>query len=107
MMTATVKRPPVSVSVSNPLPASLEMVADLIADYEATKEQKAKPLPVPKCLAGLLEAHSMTAADLGRLLELELSMGSKILNGTRQLTTAHIRRLARHFALPADYFLEA
>lgn len=46
------------------------------------------------------------AADLGRRLELEPSMGSKIVNGTRQLTTAHIRRLARHFALPADYFLE-
>jgi hypothetical protein len=26
--------------------------------------------------------------------------------GTRQLTMAHIRKLARHFALPADYFLE-
>lgn len=29
-----------------------------------------------------------------------------IADDTRQLTTAHIRRLARHFALPADYFLE-
>ena len=84
-----------------------EMVADLIADYEASTEKKTKPLPVTKRLAGLLGAHDMTAADLGRLLELEPSMGSKIVNGTRQLTTAHIRKLARHFALPAEYFLEA
>ena len=83
-----------------------EMVADLIADFEASTEKKTKPLPVTKRLAGLLQAHGMTAADLGRLLELEPSMGSKILNGTRQLTTAHICRLERHFALPADYFLE-
>jgi len=84
-----------------------EMVANLIADYEAGTEKKSKLLPVTKRLAGLLEAHGMTAADLGRLLELEPSMGSKIVNGTRQLTTTHIRKLARHFALPADYFLEA
>lgn len=83
-----------------------EMVANLIADYEAGTEKKSKSLPVTKRLAGLLEAQGMTAADLGRLLELEPSMGSKIVNGTRQLTTTHIRKLARHFALPADYFLE-
>ena len=83
-----------------------ELVADLITDYEASTEKKTKPLPVTKRLAGLLEAHGMTAADLGRLLELEPSMGSKIVNGARQLTTTHIRKLARHFALPANYFLE-
>lgn len=81
-----------------------ELVADLIGDYEASTEKKTKPLPVAVRLAGLLEAHAMKAADLGRLLE--PSMGSKIVNGTRQLTTTHIRKLARHFALPADYFLE-
>jgi antitoxin component HigA of HigAB toxin-antitoxin module len=32
-------------------------------------------------------------------------MGSKIINGTRQLTAAHIRKLSAHFALSADYFL--
>lgn len=84
-----------------------ELVADLIADFEARTEKKARPLPVTRRLAGLLEAHGMKAADLGRLLELEPSMGSKIMNGTRQLTTAHIRKLSRHFAMPVDYFLDA
>ena len=55
--------------------------------------------------AALLDAHGMKAADFGRLLELEPSMGSKLINGTRQLTAAHIRALAAHFALPAEYFL--
>jgi antitoxin component HigA of HigAB toxin-antitoxin module len=84
-----------------------KLVADLIADYEERTAPKRKPLPLARRLAGLLEAHGMTAADLGRLLDLEASMGSKIMNGTRQLTAAHIRKLAHHFALPADYFLEA
>lgn len=83
-----------------------EMVADLIADYEASTTKRAKRLPVSRRLSGLLDSQGMTAADLGRLLGLEASMGSKIINGTRQLTTAHIRKLARHFVLPADYFLE-
>ncbi len=83
------------------------LVTDLIADYEAQVEKKPKRLSIPQRLAGLLEAHGMTAADFGRLLELEPSMGSKILHGTRRLTTTHIRKLARHFALSADYFLEA
>ncbi len=82
-----------------------KLVADLIADYEDRAGPKRKPLPLARRLAGLLEAHGMTAADLGRLLDLEASMGSKIMNGSRQLTAAHIRKLARHFALPADYFL--
>jgi antitoxin component HigA of HigAB toxin-antitoxin module len=82
------------------------LVADLVAEWEdAHDRKKAAPLPLAQRLAGLLEAHSMTAADLGRLLELEASMGSKIINGTRQLTAAHIRKLSAHFALPADYFL--
>ncbi|MDH4453788.1 MAG: XRE family transcriptional regulator [Verrucomicrobiota bacterium] len=82
------------------------LVADLVAEWEdAHDRKKAAPLPLAQRLAGLLEAHGMTAADLGRLLELEASMGSKIINGTRQLTAAHIRKLSAHFALPADYFL--
>jgi antitoxin component HigA of HigAB toxin-antitoxin module len=83
-----------------------ELVANLISDYESGTKEKVKPLPVTKRLIGLLEAHAMKAADLGRLLELEPSMGSKIVNGTRHLTTAHIRKLVRHFALPAGFFID-
>jgi antitoxin component HigA of HigAB toxin-antitoxin module len=81
------------------------LVTDLIADYEDRTEKKAKPLPLTKRLAALLDAHAMTAADFGRLLGLEPSMGSKLINGTRQLTAAHIRALSEHFALSAEFFL--
>lgn len=81
------------------------LVADLIADYEDSIEKKSKPLPLAKRLGALLEAHDMRAADLGRLLDLEPSMGSKLINGTRQLTASHIRALSARFAMPAEYFL--
>jgi antitoxin component HigA of HigAB toxin-antitoxin module len=84
-----------------------ELTADLIADYEKKTEKKSSSLPLAKRLTGLMEAYGMKAADLGRLLELEASMGSKIVNGSRQLTATHIKKLARHFSLPADYFLES
>lgn len=83
-----------------------KLVADLIGDYEGRTAPKRKAISLARRLAGLLQAHGMSAADLGRLLDLEASMGSKIMNGTRQLTASHVRKLARHFALPADYFLE-
>lgn len=81
------------------------LVADLVAEWEDAHTKKSPPLPLAKRLSGLLESHEMSAADLGRLLDLEASMGSKIINGTRQLTAAHIRKLSAHFALPAEYFL--
>jgi HTH-type transcriptional regulator / antitoxin HigA len=81
------------------------LVTDLVADYEAATEKKPKPLPLAKRLSALLEAHQMTAADFARLLELEPSMGSKLIKGTRQLTASHIRKLAEHFSLPAEFFL--
>ena len=82
------------------------LATDLVAEWEEARDRKKTvPLALAERLAGLLEAHGMTAADLGRLLELEASMGSKIINGRRQLTAAHIRKLSAHFALPAEYFL--
>ena len=81
------------------------LVADLVAQYEDRTAKQSPALPLAKRLAGLLEAHSMAAADLARLLGLDASMGSKIINGTRQLTAAHVRALSEHFALSADYFL--
>jgi HTH-type transcriptional regulator / antitoxin HigA len=82
------------------------LATGLIADYEDSTEAAAEALPLAKRMSALLDAHGLTATDFARLLGLEPSMGSKLLHGTRQLTSAHIRVLAQHFALPADYFLQ-
>tara|TARA_R110002049_G_scaffold261703_2_gene437770 strand:- start:31 stop:480 length:450 start_codon:yes stop_codon:yes gene_type:complete len=85
-----------------------QLVTSLVGDYEDAQKSKpkAKRLPLAKRLAGLIEIHGLTAADFGRLLDLEPSMGGKILKGTRQLTVSHIQKLAKYFGLPAEYFLE-
>ncbi|MDB5292383.1 MAG: family transcriptional regulator [Phycisphaerales bacterium] len=52
----------------------------------------------------LLESNGMSGSDLGRLLG-SRELGPKILNGTRQLSKAHIRRLADRFKVDAGLFL--
>lgn len=42
-----------------------------------------------------------------KLADTHPSLLLDVANGSRQLTAAHIRKLARHFSLPADYFLES
>lgn len=79
------------------------LVTDLIADYEDRTGKRAKPLA--KRFAVLVDAHAMTAADFGRFLGLEPSVGSKLINGSCQFTAAHIRALSEHFALSVEFFL--
>jgi len=48
----------------------------------------------------------MTAADLGRLLEVHRSHAAKILRGDRSLTTDHLRVLAEYFRVWPDLFID-
>jgi HTH-type transcriptional regulator / antitoxin HigA len=52
----------------------------------------------------LMQESSMTQADLGRLLG-NRALASLILNGRRQLSKSHIRKLANHFKLSPALFL--
>ena len=83
----------------------LETLAILVETYERehlpVDTSKAGPLDV---LRLLMEAHQLNASDLGRLLG-ERSLGAKVLGGHRELSKAHIRKLADHFGVPADLFL--
>jgi HTH-type transcriptional regulator/antitoxin HigA len=56
-------------------------------------------------LKHLLEENSMSAADLARLLGTDRSLGVRILNGERQLTVEHLKKLASRFRVPTDLFL--
>ncbi len=52
----------------------------------------------------LMQESRMTQADLGRLLG-NRALASLILNGRRQLSKSHIRKLAAHFKVsPALFF---
>jgi antitoxin component HigA of HigAB toxin-antitoxin module len=81
-----------------------DLLCRLIEDYE--KEQVEPPkVTVLEALHHLLDAHSLSAADLSRLLDVHRTLGAMILRGERKLTLKHVRTLARHFGVSADVFL--
>jgi len=83
----------------------LETLTILFEAYEKEHERidtrHLSPLDV---LRFLLESNGMTGSDLGRLLG-NRELGSKILNGSRRLSKAHILKLARRFKVDAGLFL--
>ena len=56
-------------------------------------------------LRSLLESHTMSASDFGRLLG-NRSLGPAILRGDRQLSKSNILVLCKHFAVGAELFLK-
>jgi len=52
----------------------------------------------------LLEEHGMSGADLSRLLGADRSLGVRILNGERNLTVEHAKKLAARFHVPLELF---
>ena len=83
----------------------LETLTILFEAYEEEHERidtsHLSPLDV---LRFLLESNGMNGSDLGRLLG-NRELGPKILNGSRQLSKTHIRRLADRFKVDAGLFL--
>jgi HTH-type transcriptional regulator / antitoxin HigA len=83
-----------------------DLLCRLIEDYEKEHEQLNAPKVTGlEALQHVLDAHDMNAADLSRLLGVHRTLGAMILRGERQLTLAHVRKLAKHFSVSADLFL--
>ena len=76
-----------------------EAIAVFVEKYEAEHHALAvaKMTPVELIRSAMAE-HDMNESDLGRLLG-DRSLGHRILSGERELSKAHIRALAEHFAL--------
>ena len=83
----------------------LEMLGELIESYEDKNVPLLPRFTGPKMLQYLLEENHMTGADLAKLLKVDRSVAYKILKGTRNLTTKHIRRLCERFSVRADLFI--
>jgi antitoxin component HigA of HigAB toxin-antitoxin module len=82
------------------------LLCDLIESWEREHTPAPPPAAGPRdVLRHLMEAHSLTGADLARLLEVSPSLSSRLLNCERQLTTSHISTLARHFSISPAAFL--
>ena len=78
---------------SAPRPAA--KVTTLPAGYHRLKRQ----------LKHLLAEHGLNAAGLSSILGASRNLGAMILHGERNLTLAHVRRLAAHFKVSPELFL--
>jgi HTH-type transcriptional regulator/antitoxin HigA len=83
----------------------MEIMLTLMEAYEAKHHEiDTSDIGPIELLRALMEDHGLTASDLGRLLG-NRALGSLILNGKRELSKAHIRKLSEHFALdPSAFF---
>jgi HTH-type transcriptional regulator/antitoxin HigA len=81
-----------------------ETLVLLVEAYESKNEHvdtsSVDPIEV---LKHLMEEHEMKSSDLGKLIGSK-GIASEILNGKRELSKAHIVKLAEHFSVDASVF---
>jgi len=83
----------------------LEILSDLIESYEEAHFPALPKVTGLKLLQYLLEENALTGDDLAKLLKVDRSAAYKIIKGSRNLTTDHIRRLCDRFSVQADFFI--
>jgi len=81
-----------------------DLLCTLMEEYDAEHVRWPKLRGVD-ILKHLLEQHGQTAADLSRLLGGSRNLGAMILRGDRNLTLAHVRKLAAHFKVGPQLFV--
>jgi HTH-type transcriptional regulator/antitoxin HigA len=81
-----------------------DLLCTLIEDYDAENVKWPKVTGVDM-LKHLLDEHDLAAADLSRILGGSRNLGAMILRGERNLTLAHIRKLAAYFKVSAELFV--
>ena len=84
----------------------LEAISTFIEEYEnkADPEPKKKP-PAHEILRYLCQENGMSGAGLGRLLEVDRTLATRILRGERNLTVSHIQKICKRFKLSAERFI--
>ena len=76
-----------------------EAISTFVEKYEAEHHAiEAADLTPVELLRALMDQRGMNESDVGRLLG-DRSLGHRILSGERELSKAHIRTLAGHFAV--------
>lgn len=83
----------------------LHVLSNLIEEFEQNRQAPGEGLGPIEALRFLMDEHGMSASDVGRLLG-QRQLGAAILRGARKLSKTHIRKLADHFGVRADLFLD-
>lgn len=81
-----------------------DLLCTLIEEYDAENVKWPRVKGVDM-LKHLLDENNLTPADLSRILGGSRNLGSMILRGDRNLTLAHVRKLAAHFKVSPELFV--
>jgi HTH-type transcriptional regulator/antitoxin HigA len=81
-----------------------DLLCTLIEDYDAEHVRWPK-LKGRDIVQHFLEQRGLTGADLSRILGGSRNLGAMILRGDRNLTLAHVRKLAAHFKISPEVFV--
>lgn len=81
-----------------------DLLCTLLEEYDSENVKWPK-LKGREILQHLLDEHTLAAADLSRILGGSRNLGAMILRGDRNLTLAHIRKLAAHFKVSPELFI--
>jgi HTH-type transcriptional regulator/antitoxin HigA len=83
----------------------LELLSQLVETYEAARLTPYPKLKGIDALKFLLSENQLTGDDLAKLLSVDRSTAYKILKGTRNLTTEHVRVLCDRFSVGAELLI--
>lgn len=83
----------------------LDALIVLVNKYEDEHHPIAEDMTPQEALRALMEANSLTQAEIGRIIGTESAV-SMFLNGHRQLSKAQIKRLSARFKIDASVFIE-
>ncbi len=85
--------------------AYLDLVSELVEKYDAERAGRKLSKMSPRvALRYILKQAGLTPSDLGKLLG-DRSLGIKILEGQREMSKAHIRKLAQTFKVSPALFI--
>lgn len=80
----------------------LEILSQMVETYESAHVKLPRKITGIELIQLLLAENEMTGDNLAELLEVDRSVAYKILKGSRNLTTDHVRKLSDRFAMSAD-----
>lgn len=83
----------------------LELLGDLIGQYESLPARSEKPADPVEMLCYLVEENQITTRQLGALLGVDHSVASRILAGERSITVEHAKKLGARFKVEPQLFL--
>lgn len=83
----------------------LDALTEFVDAHDKAKRVRWPKIKGRHVLKYLMVEHGLSGADLSRILGGSRNLGAMILRGNRNLTLAHVRKLAAHFRVSPELFI--